>query len=100
MTASRPLPDPARAATELPEPTPAERVADHLAAAREAIDATFGEGHAARHPALVAAFLQAAAIESAVAAGRETSREALHTVSRLSRDTNETILKLKPRIFG
>jgi hypothetical protein len=64
-------------------------VARYLTAAREAIDAAFGEGHAARHPELVAAFVQACAIETAVAAGRVASRE-----------TNETLLKLKPRIFG
>ncbi len=64
-------------------------VASYLAAAREAIDAAFGEGHAARHPDLVGAFLQACAIEAAVNAGRVASRE-----------TNETLLKLKPRLFG
>lgn len=79
---------------------PADAVAGYLVSARRAIDATFGEGHAARHPELVAAFLQAAAIESAVAAGRDATAEALHTVARLSRDTNETLLKLKPRLFG
>lgn len=64
-------------------------VAQYLLAARDAIDACFGEGHAARHPDLVAAFLQACAIETAVNAGRIASRE-----------TNETLLKLKPRLFG
>jgi hypothetical protein len=83
------------------EPTaPADAVAGYLLAARRAIDAAFGEGHAARHPELVAAFLQAAAIESAVAAGRVATAEALHTIGRLSRETNETLLKLKPRLFG
>lgn len=75
-------------------------VAAYLEEARHAIDATFGEGHAARHPELVAAFLQAAAIESAIASGREATAEALHLAGRISRETNETILKLKPRIFG
>ncbi len=64
-------------------------VAGYLAAARDAIDATFGEGHAAANPELVAAFVQACAIETAVATARVASRE-----------TNETLLKLKPRIFG
>jgi hypothetical protein len=64
-------------------------VAGYLAAARETIDAAFGEGHAAANPELVAAYLQACAIETAVAAARVASRE-----------TNETLLKLKPRIFG
>lgn len=67
----------------------APAVARYLAAAREAIDAEFGTGHAAANPALVAAFLQACALEAAVNAGRIASRE-----------TNETILKLKPRLFG
>lgn len=61
----------------------------YLRAAREAIDAEFGAGHAAAHPELVSAFLQAAAIENAVHVGRIASRE-----------TNETLLKLKPRLFG
>lgn len=91
-------PAPVSAAPE--SAAPGERVAGYLEAARGAIDGVFGEGHAARHPELVAAFLQAAAIESAVAAGRAASAETLHVVSRLSRDTNETLLKLKPRIFG
>ena len=55
----------------------------------EAIDRRFGQGHAAAHPDLIAAYLQASAIESAVNAGRIASRE-----------TNETLLKLKPRLFG
>lgn len=64
-------------------------VAEYLRAAREAIDDVFGAGHAAANPELVAAFLQACAIEAAVNAGRIASRE-----------TNETLLKLKPRLFG
>jgi hypothetical protein len=82
MNRHAPPPDPARA------PAPAA-VAGYLEAARDAIDAAFGPGHAARHPELVAAFLQACAIETAVTAGRIASRE-----------TNETLLKLKPRLFG
>jgi hypothetical protein len=82
------------------EPAAARTVAAYLVEARTAIDAAFGEGHAARNPALVAAFLQASAIESAVTAGRAASAETLHVITRLSRDTNETLLKLKPRLFG
>jgi len=66
-----------------------EAVAAYLEAARAAIDDAFGAGHAAANPELVAAFLQACAIEAAVNAGRIASRE-----------TNETLLKLKPRLFG
>lgn len=61
----------------------------YLAEARRAVDAEFGEGYAAAHPELLAAMIQASAIEAAVNAGRIASRE-----------TNEAILKLKPRIFG
>ena len=61
----------------------------YLQAARDSIDDTFGSGHAAANPELVAAFVQACAIEAAVNAGRIASRE-----------TNETLLKLKPRLFG
>ena len=74
------------------DPTKSEApvaVAHYLGAARASIDAAFGDGHAAANPALVAAFLQACAIEAAVNAGRIASRE-----------TNETILRLKPRLFG
>ena len=71
------------------KPEAPDAVAHYLAAAREAIDAAFGDGHAAANPELVAAFVQACAIEAAVNAGRIASRE-----------TNETILKLKPRLFG
>jgi len=67
----------------------AANAASHMRAAVAEIDAVFGEGYAARNPALVAAFLQTAAIEHAVQAGRAASRE-----------TNETLLKLKPRLFG
>lgn len=71
-----------------------------LRAARAAVDAEFGNGYAAAHPQLVAAMLQATAIESAVEAGRAATDQVLDRVTRLSRDTNETILKLKPRLFG
>ena len=64
-------------------------VASYLTEAKAQIDAAFGAGHAAAHPELVAAFVQACAIEAAVNAGRIASRE-----------TNETLLKLKPRLFG
>lgn len=73
---------------------------DHLRAAREAIDAAFGPGHAAANPALVAAFLQGCAIEDAVHAARRLHRETLEFAGRISRETNETLLKLKPRLFG
>jgi len=77
-----------------------ETAARYLRAAVAAIDETFGEGYARDHPELVASFLQASAIESAVETGRGTSDRALDLIRHLSRETNETILKLKPRLFG
>lgn len=77
-----------------------EASAQWLRSARAAIDAEFGEGFAAANPSLLAALVQASAIESAVLSGRHASSEAMTLVSRLSRETNETILKLKPRLFG
>jgi hypothetical protein len=78
----------------------AEASALWLRRAAEAVDAAFGEGHAARHPELVAALVQASAIESAVEAGRAAQAETLETIQRASRETNATLMKLKPRIFG
>jgi len=78
----------------------ARRARAHLAAAVAAIDERFGPGHARDNPALVASVVQAAAIESAVIAGQAASAESLSVVQRLARETNETILKLKPRLFG
>lgn len=79
--------------------TPTHTMAS-LAAARDAIDAIFGDGYAATNPQLTAAYLQAAAIENAVQAGQDATPETLDTVKGLSRDTDKTLLKLKPRIFG
>ena len=44
------------------------RVHEHLRSALEIIDAELGPGEARKNPALLAAFLQAAAIESGAAA--------------------------------
>lgn len=71
-----------------------------LSAARRALDAEFGPGYAAANPTLVAAFLQACALDSAVQTGRASTDQALAEIARLSRETNATILKLKPRLFG
>ncbi|MEM8789763.1 MAG: hypothetical protein AAGE76_16020 [Pseudomonadota bacterium] len=80
--------------------TPEARAARYLRAAKHAVDTAFGPGHAAAHPELVAAVVQASAIEHAISAGEMATEEALATIRRLSRETNETLLKLKPRIFG
>ncbi|MGF1503440.1 MAG: hypothetical protein ACFBSD_16685 [Paracoccaceae bacterium] len=76
-----------------------QAAAHHLAEAVAAVDAIFGEGYAKAHPELVASVVQAAAIGTAVETGRAAHESALETVRRLSRETNETILKLKPRLF-
>lgn len=81
-------------------PHTAHQTIASLTQARDAIDASFGPGYAAQNPQVVAAFLQAAAIEHAVVSGKAATRETLDVVKALSRDTNETLLKLKPRIFG
>ena len=82
-----------------PPQAPSQTIAT-LAQARDAIDASFGQGYAAANPQVVAAFLQAAAIENAVLSGQAATREVLATIKSVSRETNETLLKLKPRIFG
>lgn len=72
----------------------------HLRVAVDGIDAVFGEGYARAHPELVASLVQASAIDAAVEAGQTAHAEAMELASRISRETNETILKLKPRLFG
>ena len=72
----------------------------HLADAVAEIDAVFGEGYARAHPELVASLVQASAIDAAVAAGQVAHAEALDAAHRISREMGETILKLKPRLFG
>lgn len=79
---------------------PDSRAARYLADAVQAIDAQFGEGFARDHPELVASLVQTQAIDAAVATGRGAHEEALTLAEKISRDTCETILKLKPRLFG
>jgi hypothetical protein len=43
---------------------------------------------------------QTCALESATAAGQSATREVLERLKRISRETNHTPLKLKPRLFG
>jgi len=74
--------------------------ARHLADAIRAIDDAFGAGYARDNPALVASLVQATAIEAAVGSGRAAHVETLTLVERLSREMNETLLSLKPRLFG
>ena len=80
--------------------TPQSRTAAYLDEAVAAIDAQFGEGFARQNPDLVASLVQTAAIDAAVATGRGAHDEALTLAQKISRETCETILKLKPRLFG
>lgn len=72
----------------------------YLRLAVERIDALFGEGYAREHPELVASMVQSMTLEAAVRTGREAHEQVLAVVQRLSHETNETILKMKPRLFG
>lgn len=78
----------------------AESAAFYLREAVAAIDATFGDGYARDHPELVASLVQASAIDGAVNAGNHTSAEIVETIRTASRETNLTLLKLKPKLFG
>ncbi len=72
----------------------------YLRAAVERIDGIFGQGYAREHPELVAGMVQSMTIEAAVASGREAHEQVLAVVQRVSHETNDTILKMKPRLFG
>ncbi len=74
--------------------------AHYLRTAVAEIDAVFGPGYAAQNPQLVASLVQASAIDAAVAAGEAAHAEALDAAYKISREMGETILKLKPRLFG
>ena len=91
------LPDPARHPRHDAAPTATQH---YLREAIAAIDGAFGEGYARQHPDLLAAMIQASAIEAAVEAGREAHGQAMALASRISEETCATILKLKPRLFG
>lgn len=78
--------------------TPA--AARHLRAAVAAIEDEFGAGYAADHPALVAALVQSATIEAAVATGHDAHQEALGLAQSLTSQICETLLRLKPKFFG
>lgn len=75
-------------------------IARHLGDAVTAIDAQFGDGYAANHPELVAALVQSATIEAAVATGRGAHDEALSLARSLTSQICETLLRLKPKFFG
>ncbi len=79
---------------------PARHTARHLGDAVTTIDAQFGEGYVANHPVLVAAMVQSATIEAAVAMGRGAHDEALSLARSLTSQVCETLLRLKPKFFG
>lgn len=62
----------------------APQIARHLSNVVTAIDAQFGDGYAANHPQLVAAMVQSATIEAAVATGRGAHNEALSLARSLT----------------
>lgn len=78
----------------------AARTARHLAAAIEAIDGAFGVGHAAANPALVAAFLQSASIETAILSGEATVQFLDTRIDRSTERVCKAMENLRPRIFG
>lgn len=82
------------------DPCTASTAARSLAEAIRAIDGAFGEGYARANPDLVAALVQSATIEAAVATGYGAHQEALIAAREISAEMAATILKLKPRIFG
>lgn len=82
------------------DPCPATAAARRLSEAIRAIDDAFGDGYARANPGLVAALVQSATIEAAVAKGYGAHQEALAAAREISAEMGATILKLKPRIFG
>ena len=74
--------------------------ARHLRAAIAAIEAEFGPGYAAEHPDLIAALVQSATIEAAVALGHNAHQETLGMAQSLTSQICETLLRLKPKFFG
>ncbi|MEM7060572.1 MAG: hypothetical protein AAF557_23580 [Pseudomonadota bacterium] len=77
-----------------------ETTAQYMEQAVEKIDGAFGVGYAREHPELLAAMVQAAAIEAAIEAGREAHGQAMVLADRVDRELCETILKMKPRCLG
>lgn len=74
--------------------------AHYLRQAIAAIDAELGAGYARANPHLIASMVQASAIECAVNTGREAHGQAMDLAPRITREVCETMLQLKPRLFG
>lgn len=94
------MPDASRPPLDQTKTAAPDATAHYMNQAIETIDAAFGPGYAREHPDLLAAMIQASAIEAAVEAGREAHGQAMVLADRIGRETCETILKLKPRLFG
>jgi len=78
----------------------AARTAAHLGAAIRAIDGAFGEGHAAANPALVAAFVQSASLETAVLSGESVAAMLDARAERAVGQVCASMESLRPRLFG
>ncbi len=78
----------------------AERTANHLKAAIDAIDSAFEPGHAAANPALVAAFLQSASLESAILSGEAVAGMLDTRAERSVEQVCAAMESLRPRLFG
>lgn len=90
-----------RAVAAAPDPTPLDTAArDFLNTAADAVDDRFGAGYARDNPELLASLIQASAITHAVHAGQSAHGEAMGLAQRITAQVCETMLKLKPRLFG
>jgi len=78
----------------------AGNTARHLQAAIREIDAAFGAGHAASNPALVAAFLQSASIETAILSGESVAAMLDKRAERSVGQVCAAMESLRPRLFG
>lgn len=56
--------------------------ADYMRSAKDSIDETFGDGYAAKNPALVAAFMQTAAADFSTMVSRKVITEQLPELAR------------------
>lgn len=78
----------------------AERTTAHLKAAIHEIDGAFGDGYAAANPALVAAFLQSASLESIVLSGESVATLLDNRAERSVAQLCSAMESLRPRLFG
>jgi hypothetical protein len=83
-----------------PDQDPDPVVSRRFAQAVAAVDREFGTGYARENPQLIASLVQSATIEAAVATGHGAHREALGLAERMGQEVCDTLLKLKPKLFG